>query len=114
MRLEPEKVMQNIGSMIYQNFQNFEKMRIPRKNRNFRFSRRECTEDCEMKKHSTSPPCGNLVDGLPHDCHTETIAKLARLAPAENGKLMENFLELTKFYMMFDKKIHRIRCQAYT
>ena len=20
-------------------------------------------------KHSTSPPCGNLVDGLPHDCH---------------------------------------------
>ena len=18
--------------------------------------------------HSTSPPCGNLVDGLPHDC----------------------------------------------
>ena len=34
-----------------------------------------------MKRHSTSPPCGNLVDGLPHDCHTETIAKLARLGP---------------------------------
>ena len=21
--------------------------------------------------HSTSPPCGNLVDGLPHGCHFE-------------------------------------------
>ena len=38
-----------------------------------------------MTRHSTSPPCGNLVDGLPHDCHnTETIAKLARLGPAKN------------------------------
>ena len=34
-----------------------------------------------MKRHSTSPPCGNLVDGLPHDCHTKTIAKRARLGP---------------------------------
>ena len=38
-----------------------------------------------MTRHSTSPPCGNLVDGLPHDCYTETIAKLARLGPAKNG-----------------------------
>ena len=38
-----------------------------------------------------SPPCGNLVDGLPHACHTETIAKLARLGPAKNDtKLSEN------------------------
>ena len=44
-----------------------------------------------MKRHSTSPPCGNLVDGLPHDCHTETIAKLARLGPAKNDTtLTEN------------------------
>ena len=28
-----------------------------------------------------SLPCGNLVDGLPHGCHTETIAKQARGAP---------------------------------
>ena len=34
-----------------------------------------------MKMHSTSPPCGNLVDGLPHDCHTETVAKRARVGP---------------------------------
>ena len=34
-----------------------------------------------MKRHSTSPPCGNLVDGLPHDCHTKTIAKRARVEP---------------------------------
>ena len=38
-----------------------------------------------MKGHSTSPPCGNLVDGLPHDCHTKTIAKLARLGHPKNG-----------------------------
>ena len=37
-----------------------------------------------MTRHSTSLPCGNLVDGLPHDFHTETIAKLARLGPAKN------------------------------
>ena len=28
-----------------------------------------------------SHPCGNLVDGLPHDCHTETVAKRARVGP---------------------------------
>ena len=22
-----------------------------------------------LKRHSTSPPCGNQVDGLPHDVH---------------------------------------------
>ena len=38
-----------------------------------------------MKRHSTSPLCGNLVDGLPHDCYTETIAKPARLGPTLNG-----------------------------
>ena len=44
------------------------------------------------RSYSTSPPSGNQVDGSPLDCHTETIAKLARLAPAENGKLMEYFI----------------------
>ena len=55
-------------------------------------------------RHSTSPPCGNLVDGLPHDCHTETIAKLARLGPAKNGTTLENFIELTMFCIMFEEK----------
>ena len=44
-----------------------------------------------IERHSTSPPCGNLVDGLPHDCHTETIAKLARLGPAKNDELVTEF-----------------------
>ena len=58
-----------------------------------------------MKRHSTSSPCGNLVDGLPHDCHTETIAKLAKLGPAENDKIMENLFELTMFCSILDEKI---------
>ena len=66
-----------------------------------------------LRRHSTSPPCRNLVDGLPHDCHTETLAKPGRLGPAKNSKLMENFIELTTFCITFDKKTHRIRCQAY-
>ena len=49
-----------------------------------------------MKRHSTSPPCGNLVDGLPHDCHTETIAKLARLGPAKNDELVTKFGRVDK------------------
>ena len=48
-------------------------------------------EHCEVTRHSTSPPCGNLVDGLLHDCHTETIAKLARLGPAKNGTTLTKF-----------------------
>ena len=46
--------------------------------------------------HSTSPPCGNLVDGLPRDCHTKTIAKLARLGPAKNDELVNNFGRVNK------------------
>ena len=29
----------------------------------------------------------NFADSLPHDCHTETMAKLARLGPAKNGTI---------------------------
>ena len=68
---------------------------------------------CWMKKRSTSPPCGNLVDGLPRDCHTKTIAKPARVGPAENGKLMENFFELSRFCSMKYRKTQRKPCQAY-
>ena len=49
-----------------------------------------------MKRHSTSPPCGKLVDGLPHDCYTESIAKLARLGPAKNGELVTKFGRVNK------------------
>ena len=38
-------------------------------------------ECIKVMGHSTSPPCGNLVDGLPHACHTKTIAKRARVEP---------------------------------
>ena len=49
-----------------------------------------------MQRHSTSLPCGNLVDGLPHDCHTETIAKPARLGPAKNDELVTKFGRVNK------------------
>ena len=39
-----------------------------------------------LTRHSTSPPCGNQVDGLAHDVHnTETVAKPGRLGSAKNG-----------------------------
>ena len=53
-----------------------------------------------MKRHSTSPPCGNMVDGLPHDCYRKTIAKPTGLGPTENDELMENFIEITMFCSM--------------
>ena len=68
---------------------------------------------CGMTRHSTSPPCGNLVDGLPHDFHTETIAKLARLGPAKNGTTLENFIELTTFCSMIDRNAPRVSCPEY-
>ena len=54
-----------------------------------------------MERHSTSPPCGNLVDGLPHDCHTETIAKLARMGPAKNDELVPKFNRVD--YVLLDE-----------
>ena len=45
-------------------------------------------------------PGGNPVDGLPPARHTETIAKLARLGPAENDELMQKIMELTTFCSM--------------
>ena len=37
-----------------------------------------------LNRHSTSHPCGNQVDGLPHDVHTKTVAKPGRLGPLKN------------------------------
>ena len=45
-----------------------------------------------MRSCSTSYSSGNLVDGSP----LVAIAKLARLGPAENGKPMQTFLELSR------------------
>ena len=65
--------MKNIGSMRVEISRNFEKMRISQKISRifkfFEFFKKERQDNWGMKRHSTSPPCGNLVDGLPHDCH---------------------------------------------
>ena len=66
-----------------------------------------------MKRPSTSPPCGNLVDGLPHDFHTETVAKPDRLEPAQNGENVENFSELSMFCIVIDNETPRISCPEY-
>ena len=49
-----------------------------------------------MENHSTIPPCGNLADGLPHACRTETIAKLARLGAVKNGELVTKISRVDK------------------
>ena len=96
--------MKNIGSMASQNFQNFEKDvnsdEIFIFYENFSILKKRNMEVCGMERHSTSFPCGNLVDGLPHDCHTETVAKPGRLGPVQNGKLMQKFVELSMFCSM--------------
>ena len=65
-----------------------------------------------MMGHSASPPCGNLVDGLPHDCHTETIAKLARLGPAKNGKLVTKYGRVDKILLDEVHEDVKKNCQA--
>ena len=56
------------------------------KRREKRQERREKIKRAEGKSagaggvcYSTSPPSGNLVDGLPLVCHTKTVAKRGRL-----------------------------------
>ena len=66
-----------------------------------------------MTRHSTSPSCGNLVDGLPHDCYTKTMAKRSRLGPAQNDEPMQNFVELSSFCSMNFTKTHRKPCRTY-
>ena len=39
----------------------------------------------------------NPVDGLPPARHTETVAKPARLGPAENDEPMQNLSKLARF-----------------
>ena len=70
-------------------------------------------QETNVYVRSTSPPCGNLVDGLPHDFHTKTVAKPGRLGPAQKGKLMDFLNELSMFCIIFEKKNHRISCPEY-
>ena len=43
----------------------------------------------------------------------ETVAKPGRRGPAQNGKLMQDFLELLRFCLLNFRKTHRKRCRAY-
>ena len=58
-----------------------------------------------MKRHSTSPPCGNLVDGLPHDCHILPSRRVIRkqwLSRADLGPhKMRNQCKLLSSYQGF-------------
>ena len=47
----------------------------------FEFFKEERQDNQGMKRHSTSPPCGNLVDGLPHDCLRKQWLSPADLGP---------------------------------
>ena len=76
------------------------------------FSKRK-TRQWGMERHSTSPQCGNLVDGLPHDCHTETIGKLARLGPAKNDELVTEFGGVDKILLDELYEYARKPCRAY-
>ena len=58
-------------------------------------------------------PCGNLVDGLPHDCHMETIAKPTRPGPAQNGKLVNEIGRVDKVLLDRLQETHRKPCRAY-
>ena len=58
----------------------------------------------EVKRQSTSPLCGNLVDGLPHDCHTETRAKRARVGPRTQMNMTMR--------KMFSTRIYSTSCQG--
>ena len=83
-------------------FENLGKMKVFKIFLNYLFHFSYCFRNSIFsEKHSTSPPCGNLVDGLPHDCHTETVAKPARLGPAKNDELVTKFGRVDK--VLFDE-----------
>ena len=63
-----------IGSQIFENLRKLKNFKIFSYFFVFHF----------LKRQSTSPLCGNQVDGLPHDVHTETVAKPGRQGPAKN------------------------------
>ena len=52
------------------------------------------------ERQSTSPPCGNLVDGLPRDRHTETQSIRRTRHPRTSVNFAIEFVFLVKFYIM--------------
>ena len=56
-----------------------------------------------LKRHSTSPPCGNQVDGLPHDVHSKTPSGTASPRPESDPKTTTRTLwpptELRTFFL---------------
>ena len=52
-----------------------------------------------MKRHSTSPPCGNLVDGLPHDCHTQPRWTGLTIDPQRSVILVDILMFLKIFHI---------------
>ena len=66
-----------------------------------------------IDRQSTSPPSGNLVDGLPLDCHTRAVVYEIKRGtakndapPPENGRGYDVSLNDLE-------KSHRISCGAY-
>ena len=64
---------------------------------------------------------GNQVDGSSlaamevffSKSDTEAVAMPGSFGPAQNGKPMHFFVELTPFYLMTLRKVHRKPCRAY-
>ena len=46
-------------------------------------------------------------------CHTKTVAKPDRLGPAQNDKPMQIFVELSRFWWITLREVHRKPCRAY-
>ena len=89
--------MKNIGSMTSQNFRNDQFWDFFLKNEEtFKFIEqiKKWKTYCEGRKgQSTSPPSGNLVDGLPLACHTRAVVYEIKMGatkndtpPPENGR----------------------------
>ena len=53
-----------------------------------------------MEGHSTSLPCGNSVDGLPHACYTEPHQIGSPRHPRTSVNFVIAFVFLTDFYIM--------------
>ena len=93
-------------------------MRIFRKNidffRNFEVSKKDCKEGrgsrgtLRVLRAETWLTVYRTIA-----INTETVAKPGRLGPAQNGKLMENFIGLTYFCIITLMKAHRISCPEY-
>ena len=66
-----------------------------------------------IEMQSTSPPSGNLVDGLPLVCSTRAVVYETRWAPRKMVHRHPKMVEVSMFCMMTLRKSHRIRCGTY-